>query len=385
MFLSATMNRNPALIEAAFALHRAGKILPDTYLVDVDAFRENARRIKRAADSAGIRLYGMTKQLGRNPALAAILLDEGYDGIVTVDFKEALLMLKNGLHLGHVGHLVQLPRACVREILSAAPDVATVFSVEKAREISDAARSLGRCQPVLLRPRGEGDVTYPGQECGFALDRLPETVKQLAVLSGIRIAGVTSFPCFQYDEETDAIRSMPNMDTLIRARDMLVSMGFSDLQVNAPSANCCQSMPLLRACGATHAEPGHALTGTTPYHVLHEAEELPALVYVSEVSHRAGGHAFCYGGGHYRRSHMQNALVGKSAAQCRTMRVLAPEAENIDYHFALSEDAEISDTVVMAFRTQVFVTRSSVALLEGLSAGQCRLTGLYTADGTRLE
>lgn len=42
------------------------------------------------------------------------------------------------------------------------------------------------------------------------------------------------------------------------------------------------------------------------------------------------------------------------------------------------------DTAVLAFRTQIFVTRSTVAITAGLSTRQPRLTGLYDAQGRAL-
>ena len=57
MFLDQTIRRNPQLVETAFMLHQEGKILPDSYLVDVDVFLENARRLLQKAGQNHIRLY----------------------------------------------------------------------------------------------------------------------------------------------------------------------------------------------------------------------------------------------------------------------------------------------------------------------------------------
>mgnify|MGYP000103191248 len=56
MFLDQTIRRNPQLVETAFMLHQEGKILPDSYLVDVDVFLENARRLLQKAGQNHIRL-----------------------------------------------------------------------------------------------------------------------------------------------------------------------------------------------------------------------------------------------------------------------------------------------------------------------------------------
>ena len=52
----------------------------------------------------------MTKQFGRNPYVAQKIHDAGIEKAVVVDFKEALIMMEQGLPLGNVGHLVQIPQ-----------------------------------------------------------------------------------------------------------------------------------------------------------------------------------------------------------------------------------------------------------------------------------
>lgn len=44
MFLKQTLKRNQLLMETAFKFHQSGNILPDTYILDVDVFLENARK-----------------------------------------------------------------------------------------------------------------------------------------------------------------------------------------------------------------------------------------------------------------------------------------------------------------------------------------------------
>ncbi len=52
---------------------------------------------------------------------------------------------------------------------------------------------------------------------------------------------------------------------------------------------------------------------------------------------------------------------------------------------ATPDAARIGDTAVLAFRTQIFVTRSNVAVVAGLSRGTPRLCGLYDALGRALD
>ncbi len=143
-------------------------------------------------------------------------------------------------------------------------------------------------------------------------------------------------------------------------------------------------MELISTLGGTHAEPGHSLTGTTPWNSF-RGGELPSIVYLSEVSHNFGGKGYCFGGGYYRRGHMHSALAGSSASSAMLLGVAPPDSHSIDYHFELSRPCSVGDAVIMAFRTQIFVTRSHVALVEGLHTGNPGICGIYDSQGVRLE
>ena len=153
--------------------------------------------------------------------------------------------------------------------------------------------------------------------------------------------------------------------------------------INTPSATCVKTVDMMVRLGGNCGEPGHGLTGTTPLHAVSDQPEIPSMVYVSEISHNFLGKAYCYGGGHYRRSHMSHALVGKDERTARMLTVLAPSDESIDYHFGLSEQCEVGETVVMAFRSQIFVTRSDVVLVEGISSGRPKIVGVYDSQGRK--
>ena len=45
MFVNQLRKKNPALVNAAFDLHQTGQISPDSYIIDVDTFMENASYI----------------------------------------------------------------------------------------------------------------------------------------------------------------------------------------------------------------------------------------------------------------------------------------------------------------------------------------------------
>ena len=73
--------------------------------------------------------------------------------------------------------------------------------------------------------------------------------------------------------------------------------------------------------------------------------------------------------------------MGRSAEILRAMKVIAPSVEAIDYHFGLSEGCAVGETVIMAFRFQVFVTRSDMVLLEGVSSGEPVVSGVWDSMG----
>lgn len=385
MFLERLLNTNEPLVSAAFDMHQHGVILPDTYILDLDMITCNAEAMKKEADSYGIKLYFMLKQLGRNPLVAKRIQEIGFEGVVCVDFREALTMKENGIRLGNVGHLVQTPWAAMEEIVAAHPDIMTVYSVEKAKEIGKAAVRHGFVQPIMLRVLGKDDDLYPGQCGGFPLENLDAVVKEIERIDGVHIAGVCSFPCLLYSDEAHEIMPMPNAETVKQAAQRLEELGYKDLELNMPSVSCTATIPEVAKLGGTHMEPGHGLTGTTPYHRDHDAVEGIGYVYVSEVSHSLGSKSYCYGGGHYRRSHVAGALVGISTSDMKVVHVTPPTDESIDYHFELSESCHIDDCVIMCFRTQIFVTRSEVAVVSGISTGAPKLEGIYDSQGRFLR
>lgn len=384
MFLDQTIRRNQKLLETAFRLHQSGQILPDSYVVDVDTFLENSRKMLEIAVQNHIRLYFMLKQIGRNPYLAKELVNLGYSGAVAVDYREALVMIKHGIPIGNVGHLVQVPGALIRKIVDYGPEVITVYSREKIIDIEKAVSELGKKQALMLRVYGDYDMIYSGQTAGFHLDEL----KEIAIwikreCPHLEIKGVTSFPCYLYNENAGDILPTRNLETVKCSVEILKTCGIDVTLVNTPSTTCCRTIKNMAALGGNCGEPGHGLSGTTPMHADHVLEEIPAVVYVSEISHNFMGTAYCYGGGHYRRSHVKYALVGKTLKHSRKLAVMPPADESIDYHFGLSEECAVGDTAVMAFRFQIFVTRSDVVLVKGIHEGCPGIVGIYDSQGRR--
>lgn len=385
MFLDTVLTRNAALVETATALHASGAIPPDTYVMDADAIEANAALLAAEAQRLGLSLWFVVKQLGRNPALIRAIARH-IPAFAAIDPAEARTLHATGARAGNLGHLVQIPRRDLPEMLAWRPEAVTVFDLANARAVSDAARELGSVQDVFVRLEGAAGSVYPGQEGGVPLDGLDAFAEAAEELPGIRIAGVTAFPCVLCDPATGVPAPTPNFELAVKARDLLAARGHERLGLSAPSATSMATLPLLAELGATHGEPGHSLTGTTPLHAVdaHQPEQ-PAYVYVSEVAHTlADGRHALYGGGFYARAGIKAALLPRTGLR---LPVQDSPAENIDY-YRLTDAApavRAGDTAVLAFRTQIFVTRSTVAVVAGLSTGAPRLTGLYDAHGRPLQ
>ncbi|REJ22999.1 MAG: amino-acid racemase [Bacillaceae bacterium] len=383
MFLQSTIKHNKKLIEAALDFHQQGIIPPNTYVIDLDTVKRNAKVLSEKAKKQDIELFFMTKQFGRNPLVAQAIVESGIEKAVAVDPWEAMTLSKNGIQIGHVGHLVQIPVHMISTILNLNPDYVTVFSYENARNISRIAQQMGKKQKVFLRIANKDDYIYNGQEGGFTFEQLVKDIESMEKLEGIEIAGLTSFPCILIQDDVPTIT--PNVKSMQTAKLFLMNRGYEKLEMNMPSATSTATMKLLKENGATQGEPGHALIGTTPLHASQNLEEKPAMVYVSEVSHLYNNHAYVFGGGFYSRSHMKEALVGTNRQNLKRVPTIDNAPTNIDYYGSLATDGvRVGDTVIYAFRTQVFVTNAHVAVLKNISENP-ELVGIYDSMGNLIN
>jgi len=375
--------RNQKLINAAFQLHQEGCIMPDSYIIDVDIFLENAEKILNEAKKYGIKLYYMTKQIGRNPYLAKELEKIGYSGVVAVDFKEAELFINNGLKIGNVGHIVQIPKNMIKKVVRSNPEIITVYSYEKAEEISKAALELGKIQDIMLKVNDSGSEIYPGQESGFETENIEEYIKKILSLKGVNINGLTSFPCFLYNKDEKCIKPTENIKAVMEAKKILKDRFSKEIeQTNLPSATSVENMKMLSESGGTHGEPGHSLTGTVPMAEDLEIAELPAYIYVSEISHNFRGKGYFYGGGYYRRGNFENEEDSKAIYWYQK----SAEQGNLTAQYLLAESYYSGDGVEQDY-AQVAFWCSKAASQEIdendeyerniLARSQYRLSGLY--------
>jgi predicted amino acid racemase len=390
LFLDAVIARNPRLIDAAISLHREAVIPPNTYVIDLDSVAVNAALLRDAALKNCLTLYFTTKQIGFNPRVAECVAQAGIPQAIAIDFREAIVLSQHHIRIGHMGHLVQLPTQLIAPALDLEPEVITVFSVEKARQISQAAQRIDKEVRLLLRVITEKDYLYHGQEGGIYLDDLIKDASAIQRLPNLRIAGVTSFPCLTLDESDHTLKPTPNFSTILQAAQILhQKLGIDIEQINAPGNTCVESIPLLSKMGATHGEPGHALTGTTYLNTQPHEPETPAMVYLSEVSHLDRDRICAFGGGARRRARIYSALVGTSAQHMTKTSVMSIDPSAIDYYISLDKPEHstiaVGDSVIMAGRAQIFVSRAYVAVVRGIQTGKPVFLGLYDAGGRPVE
>ena len=252
MFLDVLRRRNPVLIEQAIALHQAGRLPANAYVIDLDAVEENARTIAGAADRLGLKTFAMTKQMGRNGSFCRAVKSGGIAKAVAVDMACARATRRAGLAIGHIGHLSQVPKHEADAAAAFAPDYWTVFDAEKANEAGAATLKLGREQPLLARIRAEGDRFYRGHEGGFPASDIVAVADALDRTPGGRFAGVTTFPALLFDPAARKVKPTPNLETLRRAAEALATSGRREIEINAPGTT--STVDARRACrGRRHA------------------------------------------------------------------------------------------------------------------------------------
>ncbi|MEW2542656.1 alanine racemase, partial [Micromonospora chalcea] len=262
-----------------------------------------------------------------------------------------------------------------------------------AAEAAGASAAAGREQALLARIAAPGDRFYRGHEGGWAADEIVAVADRLDALPGARFAGVTSFPTQLFDTAAGRVVPTPNLGTLRRAAAALRAAGRSHVEINAPGTTSAAILATLAEAGVTQVEPGHGLTGTTPWHAVTDLVEEPAVLYVSEVSHLWDGRAYVFGGGLYVDPVLglggTRALIvprGGGLDDAYLVDVEMPAPEAIDYYAMADVSAAPGcapgDTVLFGFRPQAFVTRALTAGVTGIRSGAPAVAGVYAADGS---
>jgi predicted amino acid racemase len=249
----------------------------------------------------------------------------------------------------------------------------------------------GREQAILARVQTGGDIFYRGHEGGFPAEDAVAAARRIDGLDGARFSGITSFPAQLYDHATRRIRHTPNLATLARTAEALRAAGFREIEINAPGTTSIVTFAALAEAGATQVEPGNGLHGTTPLHAVEDLPELPAVLYLTEVSHLHSGRAYCFGGGLYIDpvfpDYEVKALVGPApttdADALRSVEIPPPAA--IDYYGMIDATGPAApapgDTVVFGFRGQAFVTRAYAVGISGVASGDPQVASIENCFG----
>lgn len=377
LFLKRLLDTNKSFVDTSLDLYKKGLILPDSYCIDVDMFLENAKNILNEAKKYNINLFYMLKQVGRNPYLAKKLEDLGYKGAVCVDFKEVEVMMKNNLKLCNIGHLVQIPKNMLSRVIEYGVEIITVYSYDMIKEISNIALSLNKTQDIMLRILDENSEIYPGQEAGFSVNEVKELIPKLKDLKGVKLNGITSFPCFLYSPDEKCIKETNNLFSVLEVNEFLKKQNLYVKHINLPSVSTVENIKKIYSYGGTDAEPGHALTGTTPLNI-DSGVEIPAYLYISEISHVFKNNSYFYGGGYYPRGHMKHGYIDNKIVNVNNFN-----ATNIDYYLSLEGKYNIFDPIILCFRTQMFVTRSDIVLIEGIHSNNIHIVGIYNTQGDK--
>lgn len=388
MLLQRTLDRNPELVAAAIELHQSGAVPAGTYLVDLDAVAQNAALLADEARALGLRTYAMTKSYGRNPFVTGVALAQGLDSTVAVEPREIYAIRRFEQPIGHVGHLANVPLRETPAIIALEPEVVTVYTVEAAKAVSEAARARGRRQSLYVRVNRVGDEIFRAFVGGWTEDECVDAIRPILELPNVDVTGLTSYPCISYST-TDVREARLNSTffTMLRAKERLeLELGLEDLRVNAPANNSVATLRMLAEHGATDVEPGHALLGGSLLHAHNELPEKPAQVYVSEVMHRWAGELYTagsgmlyiegYGGAHDRP---ERCLVGRTFEGACEQPTTMIYRGHVDY-YAVCEDvpgARQGDTAIYALHPQYFVNRAYVAAVSGISRGEPRLEMIF--------
>lgn len=390
MFLNSIKKRNQKMIEVAIKLHQEGKIPSNSYILDIDTIKKNAETLATEGEKYNFKVFAMTKQIGRNPVALKAIKEAGIKSCVTVDMNDARPVHASGLQVGHLGHLVQVPHHETKAGLRFKPTYWTVFSKEKAKAISDAIEG-DYIQNIMVRVYDEKNDFYKGHEGGFKADDILEVKKMIDDMPGLRFAGITTFPAQLFDKEKMDVVPTNNCSTLMKAAQILKDDGINDFEINAPGTTSSLIFERLAKLGVTQVEPGNSLAGTVPLGAFKETAEIPAMLYLSEVSHEYMGKSYCYGGGMYVDPVFDNydvqAFVGDTAEKAFNQKISCdiPDPSAIDYYGILNpKDGQIikqGDSVIFGFRAQTFVTRAYMVPISGIQTGEPKVEGIFNTEG----
>lgn len=395
MLLDVALRRNPEMIAAAIELHQQGALPAGCQMIDLDAVAENGASLAQVAGETGLRVFVMTKQNGHNPHMTQVLLNQGLPSVVAVEALQAGRIHRYGFPLGHVGHLANIPRHEVARIVAMRPEYITVYNVEAARRVSEAAVELGVEQNLYVRIQNPDDEgTFDGTVGGWTFEECVSGIRPILDLPNVRIAGLAQHCVIDYTRERNPHEARPTeaFFTALRARELLEGeFGIEDLRLNTAGNANSITMPMLAKYGVTDVEPGMALTGEAPFHAWGDMPEKPAQVLVSEVLHRWEDEIYAVGGVfNYVWDLPDHAvgdlvgLVGASFDEAREQRVtwrpFRATSPVVDYHGVFGPPGvpgKVGDTIALVHHPQGQTERGNTVAVSGISRGEPKVMGIF--------
>ncbi len=405
--LDRTLERNPQLLEAAIELHQSGRIPASTQVIDLDAVAENATVLAQSAERHGLRVFAMTKQNGNNPFLTRVALDRGLHSVVALEAIQAHQIHRYGFPLGAAGHLTNVPRHEVRRIVAMRPEFVSVYTLEAARRVSEAAAELGVEQRLYVRvtnPAHDPDAPILGTDegafgvlvGGWTEESCAEGIRPILDLPNVRVAGLMQFGGIAYGAQVRAQDAVPTqaLETALRAKALLErELGLEDLHVNTGGEANAVTFATLAARGVTEVEPGLSLTGSGSFHAIQDMPEKPAQAVVTEVTHFWGDDVYTTGGVFAFVSELYDAapmvaLAGAGLDEARRQRLTYLSPEMVDAHGVFRAEGPrpaVGDTAVFVHHPQAFLERGYTAAVSGIAAGRPQVEGLFDSACNALD
>jgi predicted amino acid racemase len=394
--------RNPRLIEATATLHREGEIPPDCYVVDLDRIAANCRVLATAIADTRLGTFFETKQFGRCPPICATVRENGFDTALAIDMEELYALERLGVPIGHAGHLGQIPAADVEHVVaSTRPQFITVFSLDKCQQIARVAASNGLVQPIVLRVDGPGDIVARSLAGGVAESDAMRMIADIDRLDGVRFAGFTTYPAIRFDLGRQSWVTTSNFETMTRLAERAQrELGIEVGHINAAGNVCSASVDLI-AGAATHCEPGQAFVGGLVANAFVDQAEVPAMAYVTEVSHVVAGVPYVFASSWLANNTVgiwnqldYDALLGTipgagggagRAVVAKPQQFAASDPTAFMYNAVKPLDgrgAKVGDTLVFGFRSQLYRANGGLlAVVDGLASATPRLRGLFDRNG----
>jgi predicted amino acid racemase len=399
--------RNPGLVAAAAELHQSGVLPPDCYVADLDAIGQNATLVRDALARAGLEAFFEAKQFGRSPPICRLLVELGFERALAIDIEELHALDRQGIPIGHAGHLGQIPSGDVEDVVARIrPQFITVYSYEKAEQISLAAGRAGILQKLVLRVNGPDDLVPFSIAGGVTEKEALSLARRIEGLEGVALEGVTTYPAVRFDLARGEWVRTANFETMLRIIERLrAELDIDASHVNAAGNVCAASAELVAAGGATHCEPGQAFVGGLVANGFRDEPEVPAVAYVTEVSHFVGDTPYVYAPsmvanntiGIWNPLYYDTLLGSLSRPGHDAIGTLRTRPQ----HFAASDptafmfnsihpledaQAKVGDTVVLGFRAQLYRANGArLAVLEGVQSGSPNVVGVFDRNGNPLD